>query len=477
MLPISIAAQPVLLLGELEQVHPDCACPVPPTRPTDPSVVKTDIPHMRVDPLHTQKLTDDWHLVCNALAGLPPVVMNGVGYTRLSHFSAPRPLDDPFDVQLATARLIAPIATHYTVPTEPVTTLTAWMHITNACNLDCPYCYVNKSQVSMTYEIGVKAIDALISTARRQHFDTIKIKYAGGEAALHYRLVQKLHAYAQEQTRKYDLALDAVVLSNGTVMPMEFVTWLVESGVSLMLSVDGVGEAHDVQRPFRGGRAGAFAALERNLIQRLLPSGIRPNVCVTLTGRTASTAYTAVEWVLQHNLPFSLNFYRETSFTAKYRDLHFEEEQIINGMLAAYRVIEQHMPTYPFLQGLIDRVQFQGHSHTCGVNQNYIVITHEGHVGQCQMHLQHASAFDSESNMIALAATGPIKNISVDEKVGCRDCFWRYYCTGGCPAVTLRATGRIDVQSPNCGIYLALLPAALRLEGLRLLKAYAVEQM
>jgi uncharacterized protein len=35
---------------------------------------------------------------------------------------------------------------------------------------------------------------------------------------------------------------------------------------------------------------------------------------------------------------------------------------------------------------------------------------------------------------------------------------------------TYRVTGRYDVKSPNCNIYKALFPEALRLEGLRLLK-------
>jgi len=46
-------------------------------------------------------------------------------------------------------------------------------------------------------------------------------------------------------------------------------------------------------------------------------------------------------------------------------------------------------------------------------------------------------------------------------------CGW---CAGGCPLATYRATGRYDVKSPNCNIYRALFPEALRLEGLRLLK-------
>jgi uncharacterized protein len=69
-----------------------------------------------------------------------------------------------------------------------------------------------------------------------------------------------------------------------------------------------------------------------------------------------------------------------------------------------------------------------------------------------------------------------IQNLSVEAKEGCRSCEWKYWCTGGCPALTYRATGRYDVKSPNCRIYKALYPEMLRLEGLRLLKLAAQMQ-
>jgi uncharacterized protein len=75
--------------------------------------------------------------------------------------------------------------------------------------------------------------------------------------------------------------------------------------------------------------------------------------------------------------------------------------------------------------------------------------------------------------MIRADETG-IQNVLVDEKEGCQACQWRYWCAGGCPLETFRATGRYDLKSPNCSIYKALYPEVLRLEGLRLLK-YAEE--
>ena len=67
-----------------------------------------------------------------------------------------------------------------------------------------------------------------------------------------------------------------------------------------------------------------------------------------------------------------------------------------------------------------------------------------------------------------------IQNVTVDEKEGCQDCQWKYWCAGGCPLETYRMTGRYDLKSPNCHIYKALYPEVLRLEGLRMLK-YAEE--
>jgi uncharacterized protein len=150
--------------------------------------------------------------------------------------------------------------------------------------------------------------------------------------------------------------------------------------------------------------------------------------------------------------------------------LQLEEDAIIAGMLAAYQVIEADLPLRPVINGLLDRVQTDAHTHTCGVNQNYIVIDHNGRSAQCQMHLAEAVEADRDQDLLVQVASGPIQNLPVEMKEGCRECEFRYRCTGGCPVETYRATGRWDVQSPNCRIYKTLIPHLLRLEALRLMK-------
>jgi uncharacterized protein len=473
-LPVSPSTSPEVLCGALSEQETDCACPIPPRRRAlqpHPQALFVQAPSIYQAPL-----ADGWTLFCNTLAGGAPAILNAAAAQRLATFSNGRLLDQPYDHKLAEARLLVPAMQAVAPASSSSDTLTAWLHVTNACNLECPYCYVRKSGARMQLADGMRAIDALLATAAHRQFPALKLKYAGGEAALHYRVVQQLHAFAVDRAHELGIALRSVVLSNGTVMPLAFADWLAANGVRLMLSVDGVGDDHDRQRPWKGQRDhkhGAFAALERNLEERLLPRGICPDISITVTGRTAHTAHTAVRWAIERDLPFSLNFYRESAQSTGYRELRLEERQIINGMLAAYQVIEELLPERPFLDGLLDRVQNEAHQHTCGVGQSYVVITHTGRAAQCQMELEHAQAFAQGEDLIRLVAGGPLHPVAVDQKEGCRDCSWRYRCAGGCPVETLRATGRIDIQSPNCGIYKALLPVALRLEGLRVLKVAA----
>lgn len=65
----------------------------------------------------------------------------------------------------------------------------------------------------------------------------------------------------------------------------------------------------------------------------------------------------------------------------------------------------------------------------------------------------------------------------VSTKADCADCTWRYWCAGGCPLLTHRLTGRVDVKSPYCDVYGAIYPEVVRSEGLCLLKWGDIESL
>ncbi len=403
-----------------------------------------------------------------------PVVLGGASWQRWQAFRTPAALRDDTDRQLVALALLEPLGAMPLLCAGAPDTLTAWLHVTNACNLDCPYCYVRKSSDRMSLETGRRAVEAVFRTAAARGFSRVTLKYAGGEATLHFALVRALHDHAAALAASTGIGLREVVLSNGVRLRPADADWLAATGVKLMLSLDGVGEDHNRLRPLRR-RDGfdTFAAVEHTVDHVLRPRGIRPDVSMTVTGLNAHAAADVARWaMIERGLPTGFSFYRPNLLTGGRAELAIEQQALIDGMLAAYRVIEADLPDWPFFNGLLDRVAGEAHTHTCGVGQSYLVISHTGALAQCQMHLGQPVQAHLDGDLLAAVAAGPLLNLPVAQKSGCRDCQYRYRCAGGCPLETFRATGRWDVQSPNCALYKALLPAALRLEGLRLMKIH-----
>lgn len=373
--------------------------------------------------------------------------------------------------QLAGAGLLAAPGRADLPRPPPPDTLVAWLHVTNACNLRCSYCYINKSSDAMRPETARAAVDTLIDAALRHGLPAVLIKYAGGEPALQLPLIAETHRYAQRRAAAHGLALQGGVLSNGTLISAAAARALRDLQLSLMVSLDGLAGANDAQRPTAGGRP-SFAAVAAGL-GHAVAAGLRPTVGITVTGRSVAGLPGLVAWLLDRDLPFGISLYRENVYSASLDELRLDELRLVDGLRAAYEVIARRPPPWGLLASLLDRSDLSGaHDRSCAAGHNYLVIDHEGRVASCQMRLDQPVTTIGVKDPLSLVRsdTAGLRNLSVDEKEGCRSCDWRYWCGGGCSVATFRATGRYDLKSPNCRIYQELYPDVVRLEGLRLLR-------
>jgi len=472
--------------SSIERVEGQCdACP---------TGVLTTLPHkvfLRTGdlisiPLATIKLNGDNLGVYAPRLSSGPLVLNYSALTLAQHFMQPKSLDSiPADwrqlwgeeavqstlQQMITLGLLVPEGYTFTTLTESSCTLTAWLHVTNACNLRCSYCYLDPTPAEMSPQVGRQAVEAVFRSALGHDFPAVKLKYAGGEPTLRFPLVVELHRYAKDLAEQYGLELDGVVLSNGVALTTQVIEVMQSLGLRLAVSLDGLGPYHDCQRHFADGR-GSFEAVART-IDRALSVGLVPDISITISGRNASGLPKLMTWVMERDLPFSLNFYRENDRSASQTDLRLEDKRIIEGMLVAYKVIEEKLPERCLLASLADRANLAAlHLRTCSVGHSYLVIDHRGRVAKCQMEMANTvtTIHDPDPLTRVRESSNGIRNLPVDDKAECHDCQWRYWCAGGCPLQAYRATGRYDAKSPNCAIYRALYPEVIRLEGLRLLK-------
>jgi uncharacterized protein len=434
--------------------------------------------------LHIQPCDASHWLICNPIEAGKIAVIDEEALSLLGDFRIPTTLQEVVATgDSSIARLLSAILVFLDLRflcdldqapyggQHEVSTLSAWLHITNACNLRCHHCYISKSSDHMEQEVSRRAVDAIIRSAVCHRYERVHLKYAGGEATLQMPEVMATHDYALQQAQEHHLRLSASLLSNGTIMTQRMIEQLKERRIHVMISLDGIGSAHDQLRPYVNGTKGSFAMVDRT-ISRLLANDLRPSINVTVSRHNIADLSTLLSYILERDLHFSLSYYRENDCSTSQTDLQFSETQMIDGMRAAFVYIEEHLPRRRIIDSLIDKGDMRTpHNYTCGMGRDYLVINQRGEVAKCQSDITRIVTTVQASDPLqeVRSERSGMQAIDVDHKEGCRTCTWRYWCGGGCPLVTYRMTGRNDLRSPNCAIYKALFPEAVRLDALRLL--------
>jgi uncharacterized protein len=320
----------------------------------------------------------------------------------------------------------------------------------------------------MSETTGKAAVEAIFRSARTNRFRAVKLKYAGGEPTLNFPLVRSLHDYAQGLAKDRGLALREVLLSNGVALSHAMLVALRGMDMRLAISLDGVGADHDALRG-----EGTFERVARS-VDRALSLDLEPHLSITVTAENVDALPDAVAYALAHDLPFNLNFYREHCGRGE-AILRADNARLIEGMTSGLDAIEENLPRRSVIGGLMDRaILGTPHEYPCGAGRSYLVIDHQGRIARCQMTMDRPVTDVEATDPLhdVRESSQSFQNVSVDDKEGCKDCIWRYWCAGGCPLLAYHTAGHSNAPSPYCAVYKALFPGLLRLEGLRLLNMH-----
>lgn len=418
-------------------------------------------------------------LVTNAAA--PLFVLNTPAQEILDFFSQPRdPAEwdrnssiDYHDAQTAIAQfyragLLQEGSTQpeITAFNHTVSPLEAWLYLTRACNLVCAHCFVSKDMRRMSLETGLQAVERLFELAETHGHPEVKIKYAGGEPTMNWDLIPALHARAKSRAQETGLRLTEVLVTNATLLNRERLQFIKEEGFRLSISLDGFGEGHDRQRPVRNGNP-TFERVFRSVLLAL-EMGIKPYLIITITRLNVDEVPALTAFALEHRLMLNLNFYRPHH---RNDTLAADNASLTRALQEAMKVIEENLPDYNFMEGLIDRSNFgAAHQHVCGAGRNYLSIDTDGSVLPCHM-LTGYNLPGIPLHMLESPRFDDFSNLPVDQRNGCRTCEWRYWCAGGCPIHAKNITGTSNVSSPYCSVYKTIYPQLVRLQALQFLQA------
>lgn len=470
----------------------DCACAAyhPRSRAVDGGFLSGMTLAQLAYPFVAVPMRGDCHAV---LTGQTPgaVVLNDAALAMAQYFQQPRPLTELPDTwreqwggeavaaaltRMAQVGILTAVDQAELSLMDTSTTLVAWLHLTERCNLRCSYCYLSPGAQDMSLATGKAALEATFRSASARGYRQVKLKYAGGEPLLGFSKVVDLHHYARALAGQHDVELDGVVLSNGTQLNVLMVREMQALGLRLMISLDGLQPWHDRHRQHANGR-GCFAEVLQ-AIDLALDHDLVPEISVTVSDATVAGLPDLVAWLLERDLPFGFNYYREPACSAGKSDLRLTEQTMIDSMLRAFDVIEQNLPRRSLLTSLVDHANLAAaHSYPCQAGRHYLVFDTQGRIARCQMEIDQAVDATGVADPLTLVQheTSSFGNPPFEAKQACSDCSWKYWCAGGCPLAAWRATGHFVSRSPYCRIYQALFPAALRLDGLRVLRNVMVQ--
>lgn len=139
---------------------------------------------------------------------------------------------------------------------------------TYGCNFQCSYCIEEgiKADIKMDQETSDTTVNWLIAEMEERQSSALYVDFYGGEPLLNVQAIERISASLQNYAAEHGIAFHATATTNGALLSEGLVDQLVGCGVrGVRVTLDGDREAHNRNRPFKGGR-GSFDTIMANLM-------------------------------------------------------------------------------------------------------------------------------------------------------------------------------------------------------------------
>ncbi len=335
------------------------------------------------------------------------------------------------------------------------------LHIAHDCNLACKYCFAQEGEYHgdrslMSFEVGKKALDFLIANSGNRV--NLEVDFFGGEPLMNFQVVKDLVAYGRSREEKHNKKFRFTLTTNGMLLNEEVMEFANREMANVVLSVDGRKEVHDFMRPTRNGKGSYDLIIDKFKTMAEMRNQMNYYVRGTFT---------------HHNLDFSKD-------VLHLADLGFKQismEPVVAPDEQPYAIKEEDLPKlfdeydalakamierekdgkgFNFFHFMIDLTggpclykRLSG----CGSGTEYLAVTPWGDLYPCHQFV------GMEQFKLGNVDTGIEKTELVDEfklcnvyaKDKCKDCFARFYCSGGCAANSYNFHGNLlDAYDIGC---------------------------
>ncbi len=363
------------------------------------------------------------------------------------------------------------------------------LHIAHDCNLACRYCFAEEGEYHggkrelMPLEVGKKALDFLIENSGNRK--NLEVDFFGGEPLMNFEVVKELVRYGREREQEAGKKFRFTLTTNGVLLNEDVMEFANREMDNVVLSIDGRQEVHDRMRPFRGGQ-GSYEVILPKLLEmakRREQAGKKYYVRGTYTRFNKDFAAD----VLHLN---ELGF-REISvepvvaplsepYALREEDLPelLEEYDRLAAEMAARAGTDRAFTFFHFMIDLEGGPCVYKRLSGCGSGTEYMAVTPSGELYPCHQFVGNPDFLlgDVWNGIQRQDVVTDFKGCNVYSREACRNCFARFYCSGGCAANSYNFTGKIrDVYEIGCALQKKRVECALMLKAAEAEAAEAAE--
>jgi uncharacterized protein len=314
--------------------------------------------------------------------------------------------------------------------------------VAQKCNLGCTYCYAQQGDFggpskNMRWETARLAVELLVAQAVPGA--RLNLAFLGGEPLANRPVVRRATELATELAASRGLAATFSITTNGTLLTEGDAEFFERYGFAVTVSLDGVGEVHDRQRPFKHGGGSFDRIMER--VQPLLAAQRRMQVSVRATVTPGNLRLReSLEYFLAlgfHGVGFS-PLLRSPAGQGELAAEDFEP--LLESLVECGGEFERHLvrgERYAFSNMVNAMRELHRGTHRpypCGAGAGYLGVSAEGELSAC-----HRFVGDKDGAMGDLGM-GIDRSLQrrwlaerhVHRQEPCSGCWARYLCGGGC---------------------------------------------
>ena len=220
--------------------------------------------------------------------------------------------------------------------------------LTHRCNLNCGYCYAGEHhKTDMDPETASRGVEFLFA----DDADTVQLGFFGGEPLLAFDTMVAATETARTRCTERNRDLVVQCTTNASAIRERHVAFFARHQVAVTVSIDGVREAHDLNRPKAGGGS-SFGDVHAGLAQ-LLEAGLAPDAMMVITPQTVPYVYQSVSWLWTEGVQtVRANLSLDAPWGAQERDELREQLTSIGIELAGRRLRGETVRFVPFEPGM-----------------------------------------------------------------------------------------------------------------------------